>query len=112
TYYGEGQVNSTTDRGNYGVSYTIDNDGRTTATSPGSSTSYDAAGRVSSTRTLAGILSTYGYDDAGRRTSVTDPLNHATTFAYDNAGNQTSVTDANNHTTRYEYDNAGHRTKV
>ncbi len=75
-------------------------------------TVYDAAGQVTSTKDPNGNVTQYIYDDAGRRTQVTNALNQITTYAYDAAGNQTSMTDALTHTTTYVYDAVNRRTQV
>lgn len=77
-----------------------------------STTAYDAAGQVLSSKDPNGNVTQYAYDDAGRRTTLTNALLQVTTFGYDPAGNQTSVLDALSHTTAYTYDGDNRRTRV
>jgi RHS repeat-associated protein len=115
-YDAEGHRTQSTNRGIV-TNYVYDKDARLSQTiaaadSATTTTNYDAAGQVISTKDPLNNLTQYAYDDAGRRTSVTDALTHVTTFAYDAAGNQTSVKDANQNTTTYTYDAANRRTQV
>ena len=77
-----------------------------------SSTEYDDAGNVTSTKDALGHTTSYGYDALNRQTSVAAPDQPAATTDYDAAGNVTSVTDALGNQTVYGYDAANRRVSV
>ena len=115
TYDNAGHRSGFIDRAQHSFSYVYDPAGRlTTTTAPNGSTTtgYDAAGQVTSSKDADGNVTQYVNDDAGHRTQVIDALTHTTTFGYDKAGNQTSVTDANQHSTTYVYDQDNRRTQT
>jgi RHS repeat-associated protein len=94
--------------------------------------SYDAAGQLTSMKDALNRTTSYQYDAAGRKLRVTHPdgaieqmrydlagriveqkdaLNRATTFGYDQNGRLLSVTDAAGGVTSYGYDGLGSRTQ-
>jgi RHS repeat-associated protein/uncharacterized delta-60 repeat protein len=75
-------------------------------------TEYDEAGRVLSSKDELGAKTSYEYDTAGRRISTIDDFGAVTTFAYDANGNQILVVDALMHTNTYTYDELNRRTIV
>ena len=72
-----------------------------------STTVYDDAGQVSSSKDALGRVSSTTFDDLGRTKTSTDALLHTTQYGYDDDGRQLWVLDANQHKTSYDYDNAG-----
>lgn len=74
------------------------------------STTYDAAGRPTTTTVTGGTgqsvpATTIGYDSTtGRQTTITSPTAGTITKVYDTLGRQVSYTDADGGTTKAEYD--------
>lgn len=89
-----------------------------------STTTYDLAGRVVSTRDAAGLETRHSYDDLGRRIQTItnyvngtfDPLNpdedRSTTTVYDIGGRVMQSTDPRGTITGFNYDHAGRRVSV
>ncbi|MHC5537619.1 RHS repeat-associated core domain-containing protein [Singulisphaera rosea] len=73
-------------------------------------TTYDAAGRVTQTKDAATHVVTYKYDAAGHQIEVDDVaagVSRATKSSYDAAGRLIASTDALGYVTHYSYDNDG-----
>ncbi|QWF18238.1 putative Ig domain-containing protein [Lysobacter capsici] len=88
----------------------------TSADDRGTSTSYDALGRVVTQTDAEGAITTYSYDGANRllHTRTTDAAGTAATarvtrYFYDAQGRQTGRLDAEGYLTEYSYDLAGRR---
>ncbi|MBW8808603.1 MAG: RHS repeat protein, partial [Lysobacter sp.] len=88
----------------------------TSADDRGTSTSYDALGRVVTQTDAEGAITTYSYDGANRllQTRTTDAAGTAATarvtrYFYDAQGRQTGRLDAEGYLTEYSYDLAGRR---
>ncbi|MFJ5100798.1 polymorphic toxin-type HINT domain-containing protein [Streptomyces sp. NPDC088554] len=86
------------------------------ATTPSTTTSTDALGRVSQIQhyTSANKATTfrttkYAYDARGNRTAVTDPAGNTWTYDYDVRGRLTSSTDPDTGTSTFAYDAADRR---
>ena len=77
------------------------------ATALVSTTVYDDAGQVTSSKDALGHGGGSTYDNLGRTLASTDAVGNVTKYVYDDAGRQLSVTDAGQHTTSYDYDLAG-----
>jgi RHS repeat-associated protein len=74
--------------------------------------SYDVAGRRTTSTDARGTVTTSTFDDAGRLIGITDALHHSSTFTYDAAGRQVTVTDPLGRTTQTAYDARGRVTQV
>jgi RHS repeat-associated protein len=70
---------------------------------------YDAAGRMLTTKDALGRVTTYAYDLNGRRISTTDANLHVTQYAYDPRGRLTTVTFPDNTAVHYTYDLANNQ---
>ena len=78
------------------------------------STTYDAAGRVTQTVDASGMVTNNAYDDVGNLISSTEIVNHVsrtTSSTYNALGQVTSTTDALGNTTQYQYNSSGQVTK-
>jgi RHS repeat-associated protein len=69
--------------------------------------SYDAAGKLLSITSRAGVLQTLSYDSSARLTGVTDSFGHSITLGYDGQNRLASVTDPSQHDIEYAYDSQG-----
>jgi RHS repeat-associated protein len=101
------------------IAYTYDGSGHQLTvkderhSSPNTTNTYDAAGRLSkvtqalSTATGGTITTQYGYDINGNLTSVTDPNGNVTSYVYDDFGQLISQVSPVTGTTTSSYDLAG-----
>ena len=79
------------------------------------STSYDAAGRVTQTVDASGLITNNTYDNVGNVIETDEIVNgvtRTTTSTYDVLGRVTSTTDALGNKTQYQYNAAGQVTKT
>ena len=72
---------------------------------------YDANGRLISTKDALNQTSSYTYNTAGQLTQITDRKGQSTSYAYDLAGRINSVTESDSTLSSYSYDAAGRRTQ-
>jgi RHS repeat-associated protein len=72
---------------------------------------YDANGRLISTKDALNQTSSYTYNSAGQLSQSTDRKNQSTSYSYDLAGRISSVTEADGTTSSYTYDAAGRLTQ-
>ncbi|MBK7002674.1 MAG: RHS repeat protein [Rhodoferax sp.] len=108
-YDSAGQVTAVTDSRSNTTNRSYDANGNLTkVTGPDAplytENTYDALGRVQTSRDKRGAITSTTYDDAGNVLSVTDALNNTVTSVYDANDNRTQVTDARGNVTRYAYD--------
>src|SRR4029078_4355813 len=98
------------------TSFTYDELGRQTEThypdGTADSRTYDAEGRLQTTKDRGGRGTNYVYDDVGRRTKTIFADTTFTSSTYDDAGRLVASTDARGNTTTFDYDTAGRRTPV
>ena len=74
------------------------------------SSTYDAAGRLTESRAVNGNVTRHEYDAAGRHTARTNALGNRTEYEYDAAGRLIAVTGSSGRKTEYQYDALGRRT--
>jgi RHS repeat-associated protein len=74
--------------------------------------SYDAAMRLTATRSELGSWTSVQYDGVGRQTTTTDALGDTTQSDHDLAGQVTAARDAMGNWTRYAYNSRGDQTSV
>lgn len=78
----------------------------------GSSTAYDAAGRVIARTNQLGDVTCFEYDSADNVVAITDPLGRTTRCTYDCGGNRLALTTPDGVTTRFEYDALSRLTRI
>lgn len=85
-----------------------DNGGLTVKTG----TTYDAFGRIASTKDAMGRITSYTYDNNGRTITLVDPLNRSIKTDYDMLGRVLKRTDAAGNNTSYVYDDVNRSVRV
>jgi YD repeat-containing protein len=115
TYDPNGSRTSTTDPEGHTTRFTYDTQGNLlTRTDPAGAMwryAYDLAGRLTRTQDPLGHETRYFYDAQGRKIREVDPKGNETRYAYDDKGNLIQRMDALGNTTRFEYDAAGNLTR-
>lgn len=73
--------------------------------------SYDARGKLTSSKDGNGNTTSYAYDAAGNLSSSTDPTGAKTSYVYDAGNHVVALTDPNGNTTKYAWDALDHPVK-